>query len=77
MTWKYVGSATKMVFGQPMHLGMHWLEDSDGFKHMASPVHKVAGKNKNGSYKFRIVGWDVGKYGILKPREVKGYKLRL
>jgi len=44
---------------------------------MASPVHKVVGKHKNGSYKFRVIGWDVGKYGILKPREVKGYKLKL
>ena len=73
--WKYLGPATKWVFGQPMYLGSHWLESPDGFKHMANPVYKSLGRSKKTrKYRFKLVGWDVGKYGILKSTQVKGYK---
>jgi len=77
--WKYLGSA-EYHFGRDYigNQGLHWLEDINGIKHLASPVHKVAGKHKTkGYYKFKLVGWDVGKYGVLKPEEVKGYKLKV
>jgi len=74
--WKYKGSAQKNVFGQPMHIGSHWLEDESGFRHIAVPIHKTSGKDKSGRYKFKQVGWDVGKYGRLKPSQVTGYKNR-
>ena len=67
--WTYEGSAQKMVFGQVMHIGSHWLKDTKGFRHMATPIHKISGKKD-----FKFVGWDVGKFGRLKPSDVIGYK---
>ena len=61
--YKHKGSASKVVFGQPMNVGDIWLEDRQGFRHLATPI----GSAKTG----KTIGYSMGKSGSVRLKNIK------